>query len=166
MIAFRIEDIRGLTQKLFLGTEFDQFLVKEAQVVTFNRFIMDGRIHPGFYSQEEQELLGLEDFSAWKTLRPICFSLIKGKKLPESFRVDLMASRGLTDDFFRESQAGFLQREQVRGLYLQIRYEEGKLQCITGTSLAVFTLDKTFDSEWDGYVGRFLKAREIPAIKE
>ncbi len=166
MVAFRIEDVRTFTQKLFLGTDFELFLVKEAQVVTFNRFTIDGRIHSGFYSEEERELLGLEDFSGWKTLQPICFSLIKGKRLPESFRIDLMASGEMIDVFFQENQVGGISREQVRGLYLQIRYEEGKLYCITGTSLTVFTLDKTVEQDWDEYIGRFLKDRGIPAIRE
>lgn len=163
MVAFWVEDIKALTQKLFLGSDFDQFLVKEAQVVTFNRFTIDGHIRSGFYSEEERGLLQLEEFSSWKTLRPICFSLIKGKRLPESFRIDLMASKAQADTFFQEGQ---LDREQVRGLYLQIRYEDGKLVCITGTSLAVFTLDKTFESAWDEYVESFLKEREIAVTRK
>ena len=36
MIALRIEDIRQFTAKLFVGETFDHFLIKEAEIVTFN----------------------------------------------------------------------------------------------------------------------------------
>lgn len=54
-----------------------------------------------------------------------------------------------------------LRADQVNGLYLNIRYEEGKLFCVTGTSVSFFTLDKTLDSEWDQAVRSFLKKNEI-----
>ena len=54
-----------------------------------------------------------------------------------------------------------LKADQVNGLYLNIRYEEGKLFCVTGTSVSIFTLDKTLDMEWDQAVRSFLKKNEI-----
>ena len=44
MIALRIEDIRQFTAKLFVGETFDHFLIKEAEIVTFNVFTIDGHI--------------------------------------------------------------------------------------------------------------------------
>ena len=52
--------------------------------------------------------------------------------------------------------------EQVKGLYLNIRYEEGKLNCVTGTSINFFTLDKSLDMEWDEAVKLFFKEKKIP----
>lgn len=166
MVAFRIEDIRILTQKLFLGTDFDDFLLKEANIVTFNSFAIDGHIRQGFYSDDELELMQIEEFSAWKMIRPICFSLIKGEKLPGGFRIDLQAAPNRIREFLQAGQRLSVSEEQIKGLYLHIRYEDGKLYCVTGTSLSFFTLDKTLDVEWDEYVGRFLKERGIAAVRE
>ncbi|MDO5551140.1 MAG: DUF5721 family protein [Lachnospiraceae bacterium] len=166
MVAFRIEDIRILTQKLFLGTDFDEFLLKEANVVTFNSFTIDGRIRQGFYSDDELEMMQIEDFSAWKRIRPICFSLIKGKKLPGSFHINLQAAPRQIREFLQAGPGLPVSEEQIKGLYLHIRYEEGKLYCVTGTSLAFFTLDKTVEMEWDEYAGRFLREKGIAAVKE
>lgn len=163
MVAYQIEDIRTFTQKLFLGEEFDRFLVKEVNITTYNNFTIDGHVRKGFYSREEQEVLGVGEFSSWKTLRPVCFFLIKGKRLPGSFRIDLQASGDETEAFLKECQAGGISREQIKGLYLQIRYEEGKLACITGTSLAAFTMDRTMEREWDGYAGQLLAQMGIAA---
>ena len=83
MIACNICDIKLFTKKLFIGETFDRFLLKEAEIVTFNTFSIDGRVHKSFYSEEERAEGQIEEYSTWKTLRPFCFSLIKGKKLPD-----------------------------------------------------------------------------------
>ncbi len=166
MVAFRIEDVKIFTQKLFLGTDFDDFLLKEANIVTFNSFTIDGHIRQGFYSEDELELMQIEDFSTWKQIRPICFSLIKGKKLPGSFHINLQAPPKRVREFTRAGQGAAVSEEQIKGLYLHIRYEEGKLYCVTGTLLAFFTLDKTIELEWDEYAGRFLKEKGIAAVRE
>ena len=43
MIALRIEEQKKFTSGLFIGELFDQFLLREADIVTFNRFTIDGR---------------------------------------------------------------------------------------------------------------------------
>lgn len=163
MVALQIEDTKLFTRKLFLETDLDGFLLKEAEVVTFNRFTIDGHIRRGFFAEEELEQKRIGEFSSWKMLRPYCFSLIKGKKLPESFQIVLMAEPERAAAFLENSQIRSIQPDQIQGLYLHIRYEDGKLSCVTGTSLAVFTLDKTVETEWDGYVRRFLKENGIAA---
>ena len=55
MTAFQIEDIRGFTSQLFVKETFDSFLLKEAKVVTYNSFSIDGRIRHGFFTEEERE---------------------------------------------------------------------------------------------------------------
>lgn len=85
MVSLQIEEIKEFTRQLFIGTTFDHFLLREAQIVTFNSFQIDGRIRPDYYSAEEREEQGIEGFSAWLALRPFCFSLIKGKRLPKAF---------------------------------------------------------------------------------
>ena len=163
MIALQIEDTKLFTRKLFLETDLDDLLLKEAEVVTFNRFTIDGHIRRSFYQKEELEQKNIGEFSSWKMLRPFCFSLIKGKKLPESFQIVFMAEPERVAAFLGRRQIASITQEQIQGLYLHIRYEEGRLSCVTGTSLAVFTLDKTVETEWDGYVGRLLKEMGVAA---
>ena len=87
MVALRIGDIRGFTSRLFVRETFDRLLVREAQVVTYNAFTIDGRIRQGYYTKDEIEAEGIGEFSRWKAVRPLCFALIRGKKLPGSFRI-------------------------------------------------------------------------------
>lgn len=165
MIALKIDDIRQFTSKLFVGEIFDRFLVKEASIVTFNAFTIDGRIRQGYYTDEELEEGKIEELSFWRMVKPFCFSLIKGKKLPGSFRIVLQPDRATVERFLAANQIG-LTADQVSGLYINVRYEDGKLHCITGTSVTFFTLDKTLDSVWDEKVREFLKKNQIAFEEE
>lgn len=161
MISLQIEELKEFTRQLFIGNTFDRFLLREAQIVTFNSFQIDGWIRTDYYSAEEKEEREIEGFSAWSALRPFCFSLIKGKRLPESFHIVLQLSDKAKETFLAERQTGFSPSE-VNGLYLNIRYEDRLLSCVTGTSVSRFTLDKTLEHEWDGAVKEFLKEKRIP----
>ena len=61
----------------------------------------------------------------------------------------------------RKENLGFT-ADQVAGLYLNIRYENGALSCVTGTSLKIFTLDKRLEYEWDEMIRRYFKKKQVP----
>ena len=54
------------------------------------------------------------------------------------------------------NQIGACRAEDIQGLYLNFHYDGTTLQCITGTSMHTFTMDKTLEREWDAYVGKML----------
>ena len=58
MVSLKIEDIKTFTSSLFIGSLFDEFLMREAQVVTYNSFTIDGRIRSGYYTEEEVQESG------------------------------------------------------------------------------------------------------------
>lgn len=160
MIALRIEEQKNFTSGLFIGELFDAFLMREANVVTFNSFTIDGRVRHGYYSDEELEENQIEEFSAWKTVKPFCFSLIKGKRLPESFRIVFMMSPDAKEKFVK-SRIPDMSPDMVGGLYLNVQYENNEMTVVTGTSMNMFTLDKTLEREWDECVKVFLKKHGI-----
>lgn len=160
MIALKAEDVKSFTSRLFVKEDFDSFLVKEVHIVTYNSFSIDGRIRPAYYSREEREEKKIEEYSSWAMLRPFCFSLIKGKKLPESFQIVLQLPPAGAARFAARQQTG-IAPEQIQGLYLNIRYEDGALYCVTGTALTFFTMDKTLDIQWDQAVKEFMRSHEI-----
>ena len=71
---------------------------------------------------------------------------------------------GMLFPYQGETAAGKLpvREEQVSGMYLNIRYENGELYCVTGTSVNFFTLDKSLDEEWDEAVKQFFRKNGIP----
>ena len=53
------------------------------------------------------------------------------------------------------------QPESVQGLYLNFRFDGSTLTCVTGTSLKVFTLDKSLDHTFDKWVEKFFTEHGI-----
>ncbi|MDO4266945.1 MAG: DUF5721 family protein [Eubacteriales bacterium] len=165
MVSLRMEDLKNFTAGMFVGDMFDSWLVREANIVTFNSFTIDGRIRQGYYSERELEENKIEELSSWKTLKPVCYALIRGKKLPESFQITLQMAPDDVEEFLRSAQLEFTV-DQVAGLYMNIRYENNVLRCVTGTSLHVFTLDKQIEYEWDEAARLYFKDRKIPFVEE
>lgn len=164
MVALRIEEQKTFTAGLFLGEIFDSFLVREAEIVTFNSFLINGRIRKGYFSDEELEANQIEEFSSWKVLKSFCFSLIKGKRLPESFRIVFLLPPDAKTQFVKRYGTGFTP-DSVGGLYLNVHYENGEMSVVTGLSMNVFTMDKTLEREWDDAVRLFLKKQGIAFVE-
>ena len=53
MVALQIQDIKNFMSKLLLSQTFDNFLLVEGSITTFNTFRIDGRLHTAFYTAEE-----------------------------------------------------------------------------------------------------------------
>jgi hypothetical protein len=161
MVSLKIEDLPAFTRQLFTGDTFDRFLVQEARIVTFNAFTIDGRIRAEYFPDGDYT----EEYSSWKMLRPFCFSLIRGKRLPESFSIVLALPPAGAESFTRRIMPN-APEGLVRGLYLNIRYEDKVCRLVTGTSLTQFTVDRRIEHEWDSAAGGFLKKAEIGYLEE
>ncbi len=165
MIALKIEDQKKFTSELFIGGMFDRFLVREAVFVTFSTFSVDGRTRQGYYTEQELETEQIEEYAAWSALKSFCFSLIRGRKLPESFHIVFQLPPAGVERFLADGGLPW-KAEQVRGLYLNVRYEEGNLYCVTGTSVDFFTLDRSLERAWDEAAENFFRKKGIPCVKE
>ena len=144
---------------LLVKETFDHFLLEEATITTYNTFTIDGHIQSDFYSAEELEVLPDKTLSVWRTIKPHCFNLIKGSKLPLRFKIVLKASATYTEKLLNENPCG-LSLKDVGGLYINIRYDSQRtltgeeagtasLDCISIASLNIFSMDKTLEKTWD-----------------
>lgn len=163
MVALQIQDIKHFMNKLLLSQTFDNFLLVEGNITTYNTFRIDGRIHQDFFTEEEQEELQLlkREFSLWREVKPFCLNLIKGKKTPLGFKFTFQLSKENTARLLASSGITSVLSENISGLLLNIRYDHGSLNVITATNLNLFTLDKTLEHAWDDMVKQFLKQQEI-----
>lgn len=160
MIAFTLPELKTAASCIFSKEIFDYFLVKEITISTSNTFHIDGKIHPDYYTEEEKELLRDSAYSDWKTLRPFCYQLIKGKKLPQSFRLVFQLSQSNIEKFLTQYHLPY-QTSDISGLYLHFRYENQKLTLVTGASLNFFSMEKLLDTAWDDMAKRILKLAGI-----
>lgn len=159
MIALEIKGTKNIMNALLLTGQFDSFLVEEAVITTFNTFHIDGHLVADFYSGEELEELENNQkstvFSYWSDIRPVCFQLIKGKKTPVSFKVVLHAAPQLMEKIAANPECG-VAANLIRSLILNIRYDNGKVTCVTGSAFTTFIMDKSVEKLWDAYVRQLL----------
>lgn len=161
MKAFNVLEIKAFMAQLFLGEAFDSFLLCELDIQTANQFKINGRLNRSWYDSDELEGLGDREYSLWKELQSFAFQIIKGNKSPQSMKVVFSLPRENVKRVLERSGAGLLP-EQVEGLFLNIRYENSQLHLVTGSSLKVFSMDKTLEQEWDREIIAFLKKYNIP----
>ena len=167
MRAFQIQDVKVFMSHLLISHTFDRFLLHEASISTFSTFSIDGRLNKDYFSydEEDNETADTLKYPYWEQIRPFCFSLIKGKKTPVSLKVVFQLSPGGLTKLLVSNHLS-LKPEEVGGLFLNIRYDGQKLIATTGTSLKVFSMDKTLDQIWDNLITNFLKKHEIPFTTE
>ena len=140
---------------LLLKPTFDTFSLIEGEVTTFNRFQVDGRIHKDFFDEAFEK-----EYSTWGEVRDFFFQVIRGKKTPLNFKFILSLAKDQFESFLTEHDLTYRPTE-IQGLYLNFRYDGLALQCITGTSMNTFTMDKSVEKAWDEYVQKFFANQEL-----
>ncbi|GAA6491234.1 hypothetical protein K280104A7_07980 [Candidatus Bariatricus faecipullorum] len=154
-------ETRACMNALLRSAIFDSFLLIEGEITTFCQFHIDGRLHKEFFHQAGEEEAPDREFSLWQEQREYCFSLIRGKRTPLNFRFILALSRPDTVRLLEQENLS-LTPEDVQGLYLNFHFNGTELSCTTGTSLNLFTLDKSLEQAWDKEAQQFFTKHGIP----
>ncbi len=162
MIALKITNVKQFMGKLLASEEFDSFMLEEASISTYNTFMIDGHQNRDFYTTEEWEDKEMRpyDFTTWKQIRPICFSLIKGTHTPSAFKFILHLIPDYTASILKNGDTSVMP-QQIKALVLTVKYDGTVLTLITGTSFHTFIMDKTVDVLWDNAIRQFLDKRGI-----
>lgn len=162
MIALHMLEIRDCMSKLLLSDIFDAFLFIEGDITTFNTFHLDGYLKKDFFDTEEAlSRFSSREYSLWKEVRTLCYTIIKGKKTPLGFKFVFCLSGENTSRLLVQEGLSF-SPEDVRGLYLNLSFDGSTLHCVTGTSMNTFTMDKSLEHAWDTMVQRFFKQKQMP----
>lgn len=157
MISLKLTNRKVFMKHLLLMETFDHFLFIESEITTFNKFSINGYLQKDFFEGEEKPAL---EFAFWNQVREFCFSIIKGKQTPLNFKIIFSLSPENIARLISQYQLDF-HPENVQGLYLNIRFDGNALQCITGTSLKTFSMDKSLEQAWDKMVQRFFTQKGI-----
>ncbi len=157
MIALELPEVKECMAKLLLSETFDPFYFIEGEITTFGTFTMDGYLKKEFFDSEE---IPPRDYALWKDMREYCFSLIKGKRTPLSFKFVLGLSDSNIEKLLMQQGLDF-KPQDVRGLYINLKYDGTKLQCVTGTAMNLFTMDKSLEQAWDKMIQKFFTQKEI-----
>lgn len=151
MIRFTLDTKKCMTEFLLRDT-FHTFSFIEGEITTFARFTIDGYLQKPFYEEAPDR-----EYALWSELQEYCLSIIKGKRSPLYFRFILSLSREESASLIKEYDLDF-QLSNVQGLYLNFRYDGTTLTCTTGTSLHIFTIDKSLEQAWDRHARNLFAA--------
>ena len=157
MIALALTDVKECMGKLLLSETFDPFYFIEGEITTFNTFTLDGYLKKDFYDADDAPE---REYALWKDVREFCFSIIKGKRTPLSFKFILGLSDSNIEKLLLQQELDF-KPQDVRGLYINLKFDGQNLQCITGTAMNLFTMDKSLEQAWDKMVQKFFAQKEI-----
>lgn len=155
-----------LMAALLGGASFDAFSFIEADLMLSNHIHLDGEILWDFYKQDDTaEILNelpsdgtpARKYSHWEEVRPMLFSLIKGKKLPLRCKFVLHAPKEVMNSLL-SSEQNSVPTDAVNSLVMTILYSEGKASVTTATNLNTFLPDKSLENLWDGYVEKLLSS--------
>lgn len=161
MLAVQITNLKDFMNKLFVKETFDRFLLSEATLTTFTAYHVDGAYHPEFFGEDQEDTV--TRLCPWSRLRPVFFSLIRGKHTPLNFKIIFQLSGQDTERLLITDNLPF-QPEDVFGLYMNVQYDGEKVTVTTGSSLKVFTLDKSLDASWDALAKRFFLRQGIEFV--
>jgi hypothetical protein len=165
MLALQIDETGPFMSRLLLRDSFDRFLVSSATITTFTTFSIDGNYHPDLYdtdtiTETETPAVSGEDNISWKSIRPFCLQIMKGKRLPLSFQIVLFLPHGQVLPFLERHELS-ADPESIFGLFLNIHYKNRTLTVTTGTSVRGFSMDRSIEQAWDADVRDMLKEQEI-----
>ncbi len=151
MEIFEIEEKADYMKDLF-GSRFDSFYLYEARVKTKLDYYVSGKQNKEYFDTDEQAQIS--EYIEWKDIKQTIYDYIKGTRLPVSFKIILMFN---TENIERLLEMNNLpvRAEDVSALFLNVAYEHETLTATTGTSLKIFTLDKTLEQVWDQTVRKY-----------
>lgn len=152
MEIFSIDEKTEYLKELFEKEKYDSFYLYEARVKTKLDYYVNGRLNREYFDTEEQA--DLPEYVEWKDIKQIVYSYIKGKRLPIGFKIILMFNR---ENITRLLEMNNLpvKTEDVSALFMNVVYEHEALSVTTGTSLKIFTMDKTLEHVWDDTVKKY-----------
>ncbi|NLL78883.1 MAG: hypothetical protein GX234_03650 [Clostridiales bacterium] len=162
MISFQIKHLGSFMHKLLSTDCFDSFLLAEASLLTAVTFVIDGHQNKAFYTSEEWEDDSIRpyEFVTWKSIRPLLFDLVKGKRTPVSFKFVLHLMPEYVGPTLKQGDTT-VTADQLRALALTIKYDGSALTLVTGTAMNTFLMDKSPDLVWDNAMRKFLSKKEI-----
>lgn len=160
MVAFQIKEVKNFMARLFQKEEFDHFAVREGQVQMAAGFQFNGHRSHDFYTEEELGALSEPDFLLWGELKSLVFAMIRGAKTPLLFTLVLQLPGKKLEEILTASGAK-LERKEIAGAYLNLKFQAGELMLVTGVGFCSFVMDKMFEREFDLWVRKFLQEQGI-----
>lgn len=156
MLSLRLKSLKDATHQLFIDTSFDHFSLMEAYFTCAASFTVDGRCNQDFFEPSD---MPSDIFIPWSSVRPTCFQMIKGKRVPLSFRLVFTLSANKAAEFF--SQPALADNADIDRYLFILHYKNQQLTLTTGTSFHRFSLDKASEKLWNQHIIHWLDSHSL-----
>lgn len=160
MLSLTVKDTKNFMSQLLIKDTFDRLFLSKAIIKTACCVNIDGELNKDFFSKEEWDNLTEKKYSHWASIKPFCFQLIKGNKVPSYMKIVFVMPCNTTQTILTDNNIE-LTPDDINGLFINLKYQDGKLLIVTGTSIKIFSLDKTLEQSFDTYVKNFLFSNGI-----
>lgn len=152
MLLFSVTDVRGFMNALLREETFCSFEARGITLATFTTFEIDCLQNESSTSEEETTAeKKRRQYCRWAQLQPVVFELIKGKKRPRLFKLQLGLGAEPAEKI----------HQNAASLHITFKYENDEIQALTGCSQKQFALDKAVDQAWDQYVEALFRQRGL-----
>ncbi len=152
MEIVEIEEKAEYIKELFEKGKYDSFYLYEARVKTKLDYYVNGRLNRDYFDTEAQ--VDLPEYIEWKDIKATVYSFLKGERLPIGFKIILMFNRENISRLLEMNNLP-VKEEDVSALFMNVVYEHEALSVTTGTSLKIFTMDKTLEHVWDDTIKKY-----------
>lgn len=158
MIVLKVLDVKKFMAGFLAGTMLDAYQLASGSITTFCTFRIDGNFHKEFFEDEETNApeAAHPSFVPWKSVKSFCFSIVRGKRTPLSFKFVFYVPEKQVPLFCQKTGVPF-EADNPPGLCLNLKYDKTGLFVTTGISRKSFSLDRSADEAWDKYVSTYLK---------
>ena len=140
MEIVEIEEKAEYIKELFEKEKYDSFYLYEARVKTKLDYYVNGRLNREYFE--------------WKDIKATVYAYLKGERLPIGFKIILMFNRENISRLLEMNNLP-VKEEDVSALFMNVVYEHETLSVTTGTSLKIFTMDKTLEHIWDDTIKKY-----------
>lgn len=160
MQAIEILDIKNFMQLLFQTNTFDHYEFVSGNIRTDMSYSLDGHINKDFFNDAESDVLDGYSYLPWHIAKEKVFFLIKGKKTPSQLKIVLKVCKEQMNSFLSQSNSS-LNPNDIDGIFLNILFQEQKLNVICGISYQIFTMNKDLENNFSNNLITLFKSNNI-----
>lgn len=155
MLILTINNIKEFVGKLLSDEYLSSMLLYQAELKNATFLSIDGKINEDFYDNKEE--IPERKYATWEEVKGVFFQAMRGQKLPVSFKVVLMPSPSVTEKIIERYGLNIV-ASNISAMNLNIYYDRSEMTVTTGTSLKIFSLDRSVDEAWEDYVKKMFTA--------
>lgn len=136
------EEVKIFFNKLFREDVFDGLCVRSCEITTLVNYNIDGKINK-LWDEDTHE----DNYCKLRDIKQNVLSLIKGKKMPQSMKIQFSVPTAGCEKIHPNAKA----------LFINVVFEENKLTIISGFSEREFSMDRAVDHYWSEWLKKFMK---------